>query len=108
MQSFRRNTKSNHGNWWQDYRWKTAIMCNNNREAVKISVSSSCINDKYEYLVLPSEPSQMIEQAKFIYSPLKKCLKNKQKQFKIKENTSWSFKIFTTYIYNKYLKNYYQ
>ena len=41
-------------------------MCNNNREAVKISVSSSCINDKYEYLVLPSEPSQMIEQAKFI------------------------------------------
>ena len=52
-------------------------MCNNNREAVKISVSSSCINDKYEYLVLPSDPSQMIEQAKFIYSPLKMCLKNK-------------------------------
>ena len=45
-----------------------------NREAAKISVFSSGKIDKYEYLtgedILPSNQQQIIEQAKFIYSPL--------------------------------------
>ena len=60
-----------------------------NREAAKISALSSGKIDKYEYLtgeeMLPSNQQQMIEQAKFTYSPLGKILKNKQKQLKIKE-----------------------
>ena len=48
-----------------------------NREAAKISALSSGNIDKYEYLtseeVLPSGPSQIIQQAKFPYSPLGKA-----------------------------------
>ena len=47
-----------------------------NREAAKISLSSSKI-DKYEYLtgeeILPSNQQQITEQAKFTYSPLGKA-----------------------------------
>ena len=47
-----------------------------NREAVKISALSSGKIDKYEYLtgeeILPSNQQQIIEQAKFTYSPLGK------------------------------------
>ena len=54
-----------------------------NREAVKISALSSAKIDKYEYLtgeeILPSNQQQILEQAKFIYSPLGKLLKNKPK-----------------------------
>ena len=46
------------------------------REAAKISALSSGKIDKYEYLtgeeILPSNQRQIIEQAKFIYSPLGK------------------------------------
>ena len=60
-----------------------------NREAAKISALSSGKIDKYEYLtgeeILPSNQQQIIEQAKFTYSPMGKLLKNKQKQSKIKE-----------------------
>ena len=60
-----------------------------NREAAKLSALSSGKIDKYEYLtgeeILPSNQIQIIEQAKFTYSPLGKLLKNKQKQLKIKE-----------------------
>ena len=60
-----------------------------NREAAKISALSSGKIHKYEYLtgedILPSNQQQIIEQAKFTYSPLGKALKNKQKQLKIKE-----------------------
>ena len=52
-----------------------------NREAAKISASSSGKIDKYEYLtgeeILPSNQQQIIVQAKFTYSPLGKLLKNK-------------------------------
>ena len=52
-----------------------------NRDAAKISALSSCKIDKYEYLtgeeILPSNQKQIIEQAKFTYSPLGKLLKNK-------------------------------
>ena len=50
-----------------------------NREAAKISALSSGKIDKYEYLtgeeVLPSNQQQIIEQAKYTYSPLGKALK---------------------------------
>ena len=56
-----------------------------NREATKISVLSSGKIDKYEYLsgeeILPSNQQQIIEQAKFNYSPLGKDFE-KQKQLK--------------------------
>ena len=52
-----------------------------NREAAKISGLSSGKIDKYEYLtsekILPSNQRQIIEQAKFAYSSLKKAFENK-------------------------------
>ena len=58
-----------------------------NREAVKISALSSGKIDKYEYLtseeILPSNQQQIIEQAKFTYSPLGKAF---EKQIKTIED----------------------
>ena len=49
------------------------------KEAAKISALSLGEIDKYEYLtgeeILPSDQSQIIEQAKFIYFSLGKALK---------------------------------
>ena len=54
-----------------------------NREAAKISVLSSGKLDKYEYLtgekILPSDQRQIIEQAKFTYSPLEKAFEEQIK-----------------------------
>ena len=54
-----------------------------NREAAKISALSSGKLDKYEYLtgeeILPSNQQQIIQQAKFNYSPLGKCLEKQRK-----------------------------
>ena len=54
-----------------------------NREAAKISALSSGKIYKYEYLtgedILPSDQQQIIEQAKFTYSPLGKVF---EKQIK--------------------------
>ena len=54
-----------------------------NREAAKISALSSGNIGKYEYLtgeeILPSNQQQIIEQAKFTYSPLGKAFE-KQKE----------------------------
>ena len=59
------------------------------REVAKISALLSGKIHKYEYLtgeeILPSNQQQIIEQAKFTYSPLEKAFKNKQKQWTIKE-----------------------
>ena len=48
-----------------------------NREAAKISALSSGKIDKYEYLtgeeILPSNQKQIIEKAKFTYTPLGKA-----------------------------------
>ena len=48
-----------------------------NREASKISALSSGKIDKYKYLtgeeILPSNQQQIVEQAKFTYSPLGKA-----------------------------------
>ena len=58
-----------------------------NREAAKISCKSSGKFHKYEYLtgedILPSNEQQIIEQAKFTYSPLGKAF---QKQIKTIED----------------------
>ena len=58
-----------------------------NRKAAEISASSSSKIDKYEYLtgnqVLPSNQQQIIEQAKFTYSPLGKAF---EKQIKTIED----------------------
>ena len=58
-----------------------------NREAAKISALSSGEIHKYEYLtgedILPSNQQQIIEQAKFTYSPLGKAF---EKQIKIIED----------------------
>ena len=56
-----------------------------NREAAKISALSSGKIDKYQYLtseeILPSNQQQIIEQAKFIYSPLGKAFEKKKKNY---------------------------
>ena len=58
-----------------------------NREAAKISALSSGKIHKYEYLTgeetLPSNRQQIIEQAKFTYSPLEKAF---EKQIKTIED----------------------
>ena len=57
-----------------------------NRKAAKISALSSGKIDKYEYLtgeeILPSGRQQIIEQAKFIYSPLGKAFEKQTKTIK--------------------------
>ena len=57
-----------------------------NREAAKISALSSGKTDKYEYLtgeeILPSNQQQIIEQAKFTYSPLGKAFEKQTKRIK--------------------------
>ena len=57
-----------------------------NREAAKISASSSGKIDKYEFLtgeeILPSNQSRIIEQAKFTYSPLGKAFEKQTKTIK--------------------------
>ena len=54
-----------------------------NRETAKISALSSGKIDKYEYLtgeeILPSNQQQIIEQAKFTYSPLGKAFEKQTK-----------------------------
>ena len=57
-----------------------------NREAAKISALSSGKIDKYEYLtgeeIFPSTQQQIIEQAKFTYSPLGKAFEKQIKTIK--------------------------
>ena len=60
-----------------------------NREATKISALSSGKFDKYEYLngeeILPSNQQQIIQQAKFNYSPLGKALEKQRKTIEDQE-----------------------
>ena len=57
-----------------------------NRETAKISVLSSGKIRKYEYLtsedILPSNQQQIIERAKFTYSPLGKALQKQTETIK--------------------------
>ena len=54
-----------------------------NRDTAKTPALLSSKIDKYEYLtaeeILRFNQSQLIEQAKFTYTPLRKTLKNKQR-----------------------------
>ena len=63
------------------------LQYNINREAAKISALSSGKIDKYEYLtgeeILPPNQQQIIQQAKFTYSPLGKAF---EKQIKTIED----------------------
>ena len=63
------------------------LQYNINREAAKISALSSAKIHKYEYLtgedILPSNQQQIIEQARFTYSPLGKAF---EKQIKTIED----------------------
>ena len=60
-----------------------------NREAAKISALSSGKVDKYEYLtgeeILPSNQQQIIQQAKFNYSPLGKAIEKQRKTIEDQE-----------------------
>ena len=60
-----------------------------NREAAKMSALSSGKINKYEYLtdeeILPSNQKQIIEQAKFTYSPSGKAFEKQTKKLKIEE-----------------------
>ena len=60
-----------------------------NKEAAKITALSSKKFAKYEYLtgeeILPSNQQQIIEQAKFTYSPLGKAFEKQIKQLRIKD-----------------------
>ena len=62
------------------------LQYNINREAAKISALSSGEIRKYEYLtgedILPSNQQQIIEQAKFTYSPLGKAFEQQIKAIK--------------------------
>ena len=62
------------------------LQYNINREAAKISALSSGKIHKYEYLtgedILPSNEQQIIEQAKFTYSPLGKAFEKQTKTIK--------------------------
>ena len=57
-----------------------------NREAAKISALSSGKIDKYEYLtgeeILSSNQQQIVEQAKFTYSPLGEAFEKQTKTIK--------------------------
>ena len=57
-----------------------------NRKAAKISALSSGKTDKYEYLtgeeILPSNQKQIIQQAKFNYSPFRKAIEKQIKTIK--------------------------
>ena len=72
---------------------------NINRKAAKISALSSNKIDKYEYLtgeevLLPSDQSKIIEEAKFTYSLLCKRFENQNKNNWRTRKKSWSFKSF--------------
>ena len=62
------------------------LQYNINTEAVKISALSSGKIQKYEYLtgegIWPSNQQQIIEQAKFTYSPLGKAFEKQIKTIK--------------------------
>ena len=59
------------------------LRCDINREAAKISTLSSGKIHKYEYLtgedILPSKQQQIVEQARFTYSPWGKAFEKEVK-----------------------------
>ena len=76
-----------------------------NREAAKISALSSGKIHKYEYLtgedILPSNQQQIIEQAKFTYSPLGKAFEKQTKT--IEDQRQKQVEVLNTLTSNKQL-----
>ena len=74
-----------------------------NREAAKISALSSGKIHKYEYLtgedILPSNQQQIIEQAKFTYSP--SFWKTNKNNWRSRKNIGHGFRRFETKRKNK-------
>ena len=70
------------------------LQSNINRKAAEISALSSGKIDKYEYLtgkdILPSNQQQIIEQAKFTYSPLGKAFEKQIKTIEDQEKKTSS------------------
>ena len=86
-ESFRKNIKNNHA---IDDRIKDEkLQYDINREAAKISALSSGKIDKYEYLtgeqILRFNQRQIIEQAKFAYSPYGKAFEKQTKTIEDQE-----------------------
>ena len=83
------------------------LQYNINREAVKISALSSAKIDKYEYLtgeeILPSNQQQIIEQAKFTYSPLGKAFEKQTKT--IEDHGKKHIKAIQDQVHVKTIKN---
>ena len=84
------------------------------KEAAKISALSSARVEKYEYLTveetLPSNQKQIVEQAKFTYSPLGKALaKQTEKQVDALKSLKRSYKTYELEriesIFSKHLLN---
>ena len=77
--------------WIKDEKLKYYV----NREAAKISALSSGKIDKYEYLtaeeILPSNQKQIIEQAIFTYSPLRKAFEKQRKAVEDQEKNELIF-----------------
>ena len=77
--------------WIKDEKLKYYVT----REAAKISALSSGKIDKYEYLtaeeILPSNQKQIIEQAIFTYSPLRKAFEKQTKAVEDQEKNELIF-----------------
>ena len=67
-----------------------------NRKFAEISALSSGKITMYDYLtgneILPSNQQQIIEQAKFIYSPLGIAFEKQIRPWRSRVKTSWGFK----------------
>ena len=78
-----------------------------NKKAAEISNFSSCKIDKYEYLtgeeMLPSNQKQLIEEAKFTYSLLRKAF---EKQITIEDQGEKQIKAIQNQEPNKAIKKY--
>ena len=77
--------------WIKDEKLKYYV----NRETAKTSALSSGKIDKYEYLtaeeILPSNQKQIIEQAIFTYSPLRKAFEKQTKAVEDQEKNELIF-----------------
>ena len=86
------------------------LQYNINREAAKLSALSSGKIHKYEYLtdkdILPSNQQQIIENAKFTYSPLGKAFEQQMKT--IKDQGEKQIKAINEQVHFKTIKKYAQ
>ena len=89
------------------------LQCDINREAAKISALSSNEIREHEYLtgeeILPSHQKQLIEQAKFTYSPLGKAFEKRIKTIEDQgKKQAEALKDLNLKDHTKQLANYYE